>query len=87
MFMPTYHLRLIDQHIDADDVEGCDLPDLHAARSMALEGIRDVLAQNAMKGLLDFRGHIRIEDDGGAVLQSIPFVEAFTIKGLWRSVT
>ena len=80
--MPTYHLRLIDTHIEADDIEGCDLPDLHAARSMAIDGIRDVLAEKARKGQLDFRGHIHIEDDGGAVLQSIPFVEAFTIKGL-----
>jgi hypothetical protein len=80
--MPTYHLHLINAHIDADDIEGHDLPDLKAAREVAFAGIRDFLAHEAMNGLLDFRGHVHIEDDGGAVLQSVPFVEAFTIKGL-----
>jgi hypothetical protein len=80
--MPTYHLHLVNIHIEADDVEGHDLPNLEAARSMAMAGIRDFLGHEAFNGLLDFRGHIHIEDDGGAVLQSIPFIEAFTIKGL-----
>jgi hypothetical protein len=80
--MPTFHLHLINSLIEADDVQGHDLPDLNAAHSVALAGIRDFLGHEAMNGTLDFRGHIQIEDDSGAVLQTIPFVEAFTIKGL-----
>lgn len=80
--MPTYHLHLINTHIEADDVQGHDLPDLEAARTVAVAGIRDFLGHEAMNGLLDFRGHIHIEDDSGNVLQSVPFIEAFTIKGL-----
>lgn len=80
--MARFHLHLQNHHIEADDVEGHDLPDLEAAHAMALSGIRDFLAHEAMNGRLDFRGHIDIKDDSGAVLQTIPFVEAFEIKGL-----
>lgn len=80
--MPNYHLHLINTHVDADDTQGHDLPDLDAAHRLALAGIRDFLGHEAMNGLLDFRGHVQIEDDDGTVLRSIPFVDAFTIKGL-----
>jgi hypothetical protein len=80
--MPTFHLHLLNHHIEADDIEGHDLPDLETARAMALAGIRDFLGHEAMNGKLDFRGRIDIEDDTGTVLQSVPFVEAFEIKGL-----
>ena len=80
--MPIYHLHLINAHIDADDDEGHELPDLDAARATALAGIRDFIAHEALRGTLDFRGRLDIEDDDGTVLESIAFVEAFTIKGL-----
>ena len=80
--MPIYHLHLINAHIDADDEEGHELPDLDAARATALAGIRDFVAHEALSGTLDFRGRLDIKDEGGAVLESIPFVEAFVIKGL-----
>lgn len=80
--MPTYHLHLINTHIEADDVVGHELPDLDAARTLALAGIRDFLGHEAFNGILDFRGHVQIEDNEGAVLQLIRFADAFTIKGL-----
>ena len=80
--MPIFHLHLQNSHIEADDVEGHDLPDLEAAHLIAIAGIRDFLAHEAMNGVLDFRGKIDIEDGNGAVLQSVAFVDAFTIKGL-----
>jgi uncharacterized protein YegJ (DUF2314 family) len=80
--MPIYHLHLINAHIDADDVEGHDLPDLDVARAKALAGIRDFLAHELAKGTLDFRGRVDIEDDNGAVLESISFADAVAVKGL-----
>ncbi len=80
--MPIYHLHLQNSHIEADDIEGHDLPDQEAAHAMALDGIRDFLGHEAMNGKLDFRGHVDIEDNDGAVLQTVRFVEAFEIKGL-----
>ena len=79
--MPVFHLHLQNSHIEADNVEG-RYPRLDAAHVVAIEGIRDFLAHEAMNGLLDFRDKIDIEDEKGVVLQSIAFAEAFTIKGL-----
>ena len=77
--MPVYHLHLINAHIDADDVEGLDLPSLAAARAKAIEGIRGFLGHEVMTGKLDLRGRIDIENDSGGVLATIRFDEAVTI--------
>ena len=78
--MPSYHLHLINAHVDADDSEGHDLPTLDAARAMAIEGIRGFLGEELSRGTLDLRGRIDIEDDAGAVLMTVPFSEAISIK-------
>ena len=80
--MPRFYLHLHNMVIDTNDGEGSDLPDLAAARVQAIAGIRDFIAHEAMKGELDFRGHVNIADDKQATLATIPFVDAFTIKGL-----
>ena len=80
--MPNYHLHLHNAHVDASDEEGHDLPDLEAAKAKALDGIRDFLGHEAMSGKLDFRGQVDIADEGGRVLETIHFKEAFTIIGL-----
>lgn len=78
--MPTFHLHLINAHVDADDVEGHDLPSLEVARAKALDGIRDFLSAELRNGTLDLRGRVDIEDEVGAVLITIPFAEAVAIK-------
>ena len=78
--MNRYHLHLINAHIDADDSEGYDLPSLDDARTRAINGIRDVLREELLKGVLDLRGRIDIENSSGTVLMTVPFAEAVTIK-------
>lgn len=78
--MPTYHLHLINSHIDADDAEGHDLPSLEAARTKAVDGIRDFLSAELRSGTLDLRGRVDIEDEAGLVLMTIPFAEAVAIQ-------
>jgi hypothetical protein len=80
--MPRYHLHLHDAHVDASDQEGHYLPSLEAARAKALDGIRELLGHEAMTGKLDFRGQIDVADEGGQVLETIYFKEAFEIIGL-----
>jgi hypothetical protein len=80
--MPNYHLHLHNAHVDASDEEGHDLPDLYAAKAKALDGIREFLGHEAMSGKLDFRGRVDIADEGGRVLETVHFKEAFTIIGL-----
>ncbi len=79
--MPIFRLHLHNTHVDADDIEGHDLPDLAAAHAMALAGIRDFIGHEAMNETIDFRGKVDIEDEAGAVVQTVLSREAFTIKG------
>lgn len=79
--MPNYHLHLINTHVDADDAEGHDLPSLDAARAKAIQGIRGFLGAELVKGALDLRGRVDIEDDAGVVLMTISFTDAISIKG------
>ena len=77
--MATYHLHLINTHVDADDREGHLLASLDEARAMAVDGIRGYLSHEVRDGRLDLRGRIDVEDDDGAVLASVRFDEAVSI--------
>lgn len=75
--MPRYyrHIRHCDQLLE--DPEGIELPDLDAARSEALDGIRDLLAEAIKHGADDLLGDaIVIADETGRELMTIPFIEA-----------
>jgi hypothetical protein len=80
--MPHYHLNLHNSHVDAPDEEGADFADVSAAREHAVTGIREFLSHEAKGGMVDLRGRIDIADDHGAILLTVPFREAMTIKGL-----
>ncbi|GAC1573160.1 MAG: hypothetical protein NVS3B5_02530 [Sphingomicrobium sp.] len=58
--MPIYHLHLINSRVEANDIEGLDLPSLDVARAKAIDGIRDYLGLEVSKGRLDMRGRIDI---------------------------
>lgn len=80
--MPHYYLHLHNAHVDAVDEEGHDLANPEAARARAIDGIRDFLAHEAMRGKLDFRGHIDVADENGLILETVMFKDAFNILGL-----
>jgi hypothetical protein len=79
--MPHFHLNLHNTHVDAPDEQGADFTDVADAREHAVTGIRDFLSHEAKAGVLDLRGRIDIADDRGAIVLSVPFAEALTIKG------
>jgi hypothetical protein len=79
--MTTYYLHLHNRDIDAPDEEGAELADIEAARWLAITGIRDFMsAELKDKGAIDLRGHIEIADGSGAVLATVAFTEAVTIR-------
>ena len=75
--MPRYHLHLHNILIDAEDVDGHDLPDIAAARALAIDGIRDFIGHEAFGGKVDFRGRIDIADADDNLLESVAFGDAF----------
>jgi hypothetical protein len=62
------------------DEEGQEFVDLDAARQSALTGIRSVLGEELMRGIVDLSGRLDICDADDRVLLSIPFTEAVLVQ-------
>ena len=77
--MPRYRLNVINSVGIAEDLEGQVLPDLAAARDEAVRGIRSLLADELKDGTINLAGKVDVVDEGGHVLVTVPFDEAFAI--------
>jgi hypothetical protein len=77
--MPLYFMHIRNSTGVVDDHEGQELDDIDHARSEAVAGIRSILAEELLKGSLDFRGRIDITDGDGNVLAVVPFSEVVTV--------
>ncbi|MDG2535228.1 hypothetical protein P6144_16325 [Sphingomonas sp. HITSZ_GF] len=62
------------------DEEGQEFADLDAARQSALTGIRSVLGEELMRGVVDLSGRLDICDGTDRVLLSVPFGEAVQVQ-------
>jgi hypothetical protein len=62
------------------DEEGLDVEDQSAARRIALDSIRSMVAEAARAGLIDLDGNIAIADAADNLLLSVEFEEAFEIR-------
>lgn len=78
--MPRYFLDLKNDQGGARDAEGVDLADQKAARCLAIEGIRGIVAEEALRGKIDLRGHIDIANAERDDLLRVAFTEAFEVK-------
>lgn len=65
----------------ADD-EGMDVPDLHAARKIAIAGARDLMCGEISRGRLCLGCAVHVTDQSGAELLKVPFREAVEISGI-----
>lgn len=79
--MKRYYLHLYCRTASALDEEGHCLPDLDAAHAAALDGIRDCVAHDARRGIIDLGGRIDIADGHGRVLRTVGFADAFELIG------
>lgn len=74
--MPRFFFHMRDEDWLVEDPEGSELPDLGAARAKAAEMARGYLAGRLAAGeALDFQ-RVEIWDDGGRMLETVPFPEA-----------
>ena len=58
------------------DHEGCDLPDLGAARDRAVREARDLMCGDVLSGKLCLNFEIRIRDETDAMVLVVPFADA-----------
>jgi hypothetical protein len=61
------------------DDEGLDVEDQAGARSIALESIRSMVAEEARGGTIDLTGRIEIKDAIDNLLLTVNFAEAFRL--------
>ncbi len=74
--MPRYYLHVCDGKGFTEDEEGAELPDLDAARLMAVDGLRDILAGEVRAGVLRRASFIEIEDEDHRLISTVSFREA-----------
>lgn len=72
--MPRFYLHVCDGSDFCEDEEGVDVRDLTAARLIAIEGLRDILAGEIRAGVLRRAAFVEIERasstcDDGSVLR------------------
>jgi hypothetical protein len=74
--MPRYYFHVCNGNGFTEDEEGQDLPDLDAARSVAIKAARDIMASDVMRGMLDLSSFIEIEDADKKLVHTLGFEQA-----------
>ena len=77
--MPRFYFHLRNDVI-ADDEEGQELPDLAAAREVAIMNARELAAATVLEGRLHLGHYIEIENEHGQIVATVTFREAVTIE-------
>lgn len=77
--MPVYRFHIFNDDHTLDGV-GKDLPDLAAARAVAIMGARDIMATEIRtRGQIDLNHRIEIEDPEG-VVTVVTFADAVRVS-------
>ncbi|MCJ8156617.1 DUF6894 family protein [Sphingomonas sp. LaA6.9] len=71
-----FHLH---NHLESRDREGKFLPDLNAAREVAISAARDIMSNNIKDGELCLSHRIEVEDASGRKVLVLRFGEALSI--------
>lgn len=74
--MPHYFFHVRGGPVEADDEEGCELPDAAAAERYAVGAARELLAAAVLEGRLPLEERIDVTDASGRRLLSLSFGEA-----------
>ena len=77
--VPIFYLHIWNGGGFVEDTEGQELPDAEAARKMAVEGLRDILAGELRNGDLNTASFIEIEDEQRRLVRTVSFEEAVRV--------
>ncbi len=78
--MPRFFFNVCNGHGDTIDEEGLELENQSAARRIAIDSIRSMVAEDARQGLIDLNARIEVKDDGDNALLIIAYREAFELR-------
>lgn len=78
--MPRFYFNLCNGAEFAEDEEGLELADYAAARRMAVESLRGVMAGDLLTGDLNTASFIEIEDDNRELIETVSFAEVVNLR-------
>jgi hypothetical protein len=74
-----YFMHLRNGTDELLDSEGVELVGLEAVRQNVMTAARDILGGDLRAGVMDLRYRIDAENEGGAIVYTLPFKQAFSI--------
>jgi hypothetical protein len=77
--MPRFFLHIRNGEEFIVDPDGSELPDLAAAKALAILGAREILAENLVSGETLDGQQIEIYDEKDTLLEIIPFKTVFSL--------
>ncbi len=80
--MPVAYFHLRDGVDHTLDPDGIELPDIAAARSLAIKSALDIMSHDIQDRKLDLNLRIDIEDEAGSILDVINFRDLIEVVGL-----
>lgn len=78
--MPLYYFHICNGNGFIEDEEGRELADETEARSAAVAGARDIMAEEMRSGQLNPASFIEVEDSQHRHLFTLTFSEAYTVN-------
>jgi hypothetical protein len=78
--MPRFFFHVCNGNGFTEDEEGRELRDESEARSVAITGARDIMAEEMRAGQLDPASFIEVEDAERRHLFTLSFSDAFTVR-------
>ena len=74
--MPRFYLHVCNGNGFTEDEEGAEIADLAAARLIAVDGLRDILAGEIRAGVLRRASFIEIENEDRQLVSTVSFEDA-----------
>jgi len=77
--MAKYFMHLRNGIDEVLDPEGVELSDMDAVRKKVMTAARDILVGDLRNGVVDLRYRVDAENEGGEVIYTLAFKNAFSI--------
>jgi hypothetical protein len=78
--VPVFYFHVCNGSGFVEDEQGTDVADVSAAREHAINGLRDLMAQEMRVGQLNVASFVEIEDQNHQLVMTVPFIEAVNVS-------
>ena len=78
--VPLFYFHVCNGNGFTEDEDGLDLPSVPAARAVAINALRDLLAGELRSGTLNMASFIEVEDESRQAVMTVSFSDAVAIE-------